>query len=255
MGKITSIGWTDHTFNPWWGCTRVSEGCVHCYAAILANRYGHGWGSAAVRRILSENHWKEPVKWDKAAAARGVRERVFCASMADVFEENKQVVGERLKLWDLIAKTPNLDWQLLTKRPENVTRMVPEAWLDGSWPTNVWIGTSVEDQAAADKRIPELLGIPAAVRFLSCEPLIGRVDLSGVQVGDLQWLIVGGESGSGARIMNLEWARSLRDQSQQRGIALFVKQMGGVRDKRQELEDLPEDLRIREFPSQGGRNE
>jgi len=250
MGKLTTINWTDHTFNPWWGCTKVSEGCRMCYAAIYAHRYGFEWGPSADRRLLSDNHWQEPLKWDKAAGKNGVREKVFCASMADVFEDNQQVVSERLKLWDLIAKTPHLDWQLLTKRPQNITSMVPEAWLTGTWPINVWIGTSVEDQDAANKRIPELLKVPAAVRFLSCEPLLGPVDLKGVKEGDLQWVIAGGESGPGARPMDLAWARSLKDQCQPKGIALWVKQLGGVRDKRHELTDLPEDLRIREFPSQ-----
>jgi protein gp37 len=170
--------------------------------------------------------------------------------MADVFEDSQQVVSERVKLWDLIFKTPNLDWQLLTKRPQNITKMVPATWLSGNWPSNVWAGTSVEDQAAADKRIPVLVQVPAAVRFLSCEPLLGPVNLKGVKEGDLQWVIVGGESGHGARPMDLAWVRSLKDQCQSKGIALWVKQLGGVRNKRHELADLPEDLQIREFPSQ-----
>jgi protein gp37 len=172
--------------------------------------------------------------------------------MADVVEDSQQVFSERVKLWSLIFKTPNLDWQLLTKRPQNITKMVPSAWLTGNWPSNVWIGASVEDQAAADKRIPELLKFPAAVRFLSCEPLLGPVALKGIKEGDLQWVIVGGESGAGARPMDLTWARSLKDQCQEKGIALWIKQLGGVRNKRHELTDLPEDLRIREFPAQNG---
>jgi protein gp37 len=192
------------------------------------------------------------LKWDRQAEKDGVRRKVFCASMADVFEDNQQVVSERLKLWDLIAKTPNLDWQFLTKRPQNILLMVPASWVTGNWPSNVWIGTSVEDQAAADKRIPEILKVPAAVRFLSCEPLIGPVELKEVREGDLQWVIVGGESDPGARPMDLAWARSLKDQCQERGIALWVKQLGGVRNKRHELTDLPENLRTREFPIQNG---
>jgi protein gp37 len=251
MAKETSISWTNHTFNPWWGCTKVSKGCDHCYAATYANRYGFKWGPAAQRRLLGENHWNEPLKWDKQAGKEGVRHRVFCASMADVFEDNQQVLSQRMKLWALVEATPNLDWQLLTKRPQKVKSMVPKAWLEGSWPSNVWVGTSVENQDTADRRIPELLRIPAPIKFLSCEPLLGQVSLDGVGEGDIQWLIVGGESGPGARPMDVEWARDLRDQCQERNISMFVKQMGGGRDKRQDMVDLPEDLRIREFPAPG----
>jgi len=248
MSTLTTISWTDHTFNPWWGCTKVSEGCQHCYAATLAHRYGTAWGPKAARRKLSEHHWQEPLKWDRQARVSGVRGKVFCASMADVFEDNVQVVSERLKLWDLIAKTPHLDWQLLTKRPQNITSMVPNAWLTDGFPVNVWVGTSVESQAVAKARISELLKVPALVRFLSCEPLIGPVDLADLRKGDIHWVIVGGESGPGARPMDLEWARDLKRQCLTKGIALFVKQLGGARNKRKELEDLPEDLRIRKFP-------
>jgi protein gp37 len=248
MSKITSIGWTDHTFNPWWGCVKVSAGCDHCYAATYAHRYGFGWGPQAKRRILSSAHWKQPLAWDQQAAADGVRRKVFCASMADVFEDNPQVVAERQKLWDLIAATPNLDWQLLTKRPENVNKMVPAKWLTDGFPKNVWIGTSVEHQAAADKRIPELLKVNASVRFLSCEPLIGPVDLSNFDLASIDWAIIGGESGPGARAMDPAWARSIKDQCVAKNMKVFVKQMGGVRNKRAELDDLPSDLRLREFP-------
>jgi protein gp37 len=252
MSNITKINWTDATFNPWLGCSKVSPGCALCYAARDAHRWektrGKTWGPGSIRHSYGEEHWKAPLRLNKRAGKLGIRLKVFCASTADVFEDNQQVVSERLKLWNLISKTPNLDWQLLTKRPQNILSMVPATWLTGNWPSNVWIGTSVEDQDAADKRIPVLLKVPAAVRFLSCEPLLGPVDLKGVKEGDLQWLIAGGESQPRCRPMDEAWARSLRDQCKSVGIAFFMKQMGGVRDKRHELADLPEDLRVREFP-------
>lgn len=279
MGENSKIEWTDHTWNPWIGCTRVSQGCVNCYAEALAKRYGKAeWGPAAQRVRTSADNWRKPLQWNRKAEREGRRYKVFCASLADVFEDNDQVAWWRAELFDMIASTPNLDWLLLTKRPENIIpalRAIPvlkrdnlydHLWLKGRFP-NVWLGTSVENQAMADKRIPILAGIPAAVRFLSCEPLLGPVDLSpymggeyltGVEWGgmqetayeppDVHWVIVGGESGPKARQMEADWVRSVRDQCNSAGVAFFVKQMGGVRDKRGELSDLPEDLRIREYP-------
>ena len=181
MGQDSKIEWTHHTFNHWWGCIKVSPGCEHCYAETLSKRYGHSiWGPAKTtqRRTFGEKHWVEPLKWDRLAQVSGERKRVFCASMADVFEDHPQLPSEREKLWALIEQTPMLDWLLLTKRPENVNRMLPDMWELGGLPSNIWIGTSVENQEQADKRIPELLKVPARVRFLSCEPLLGPVDLS-----------------------------------------------------------------------------
>ena len=139
MGEQTGISWTDHTFNPWIGCTAVSAACDHCYAETLAKRYG--WDFAA-RRRTSENNWRNPRRWNRAAERDGVRRRVFCASLADVFDN--QVPPEwRADLWDLIRACPSLDWQLLTKRPQNIARMLPDDWGDG-WP-NVWLGTTAEN--------------------------------------------------------------------------------------------------------------
>jgi protein gp37 len=175
MSANTGIAWTDHTFNPWWGCQRVSPGCEHCYAETFDHRLGgKHWGPQAERRFFGDAHWNEPRKWNKAAREAGVRKRVFCASMADVFEARDDLNGERLRLWQLIEETPWLDWQLLTKRPENVAKILTARWLENPRP-NVWIGTTVEDQKRADERVPELLKVPAAVRFLSVEPLLERV--------------------------------------------------------------------------------
>lgn len=182
MGEGSKIEWTDHTFNPWWGCTRVSPACDHCYAATWAARWEVGWGASAAPRVFGDAHWREPLKWDAAAAKAGIRARVFCASMADVFErrdgEHSDVLDhERSKLWALIALTPHLDWLLLTKRPENVMEMIPASW-SSKLPDNVWVGTTVENQEQADRRIFHLLRVPAHVRFLSCEPLLGAIDLT-----------------------------------------------------------------------------
>lgn len=197
MGENSKIEWTDHTFNPWVGCQRVSPGCEHCYAEAYARRVGHGstkpalWGPAADRRVTSDANWRQPIKWDRDAAREGVRRRVFCASLADVFEDRPELTEPRARLYALIDATPHLDWLLLTKRPENAARLwtVASAGDHGSrhmalptarevWRPNVWLGTTVEDQRRADERIPHLLAVPAAVRFLSCEPLLGPVSLA-----------------------------------------------------------------------------
>ena len=229
MGVKTAIAWTDHTFNPWWGCERVSPGCQHCYAETFAKRTGNiVWGKNADRRRFGDKHWNEPLKWNAAAEKAGRRERVFCASMADVFEYRPDHHDDRQHLWSLIAETPWLTWQLLTKRPENVRDMVPVGWLLGNpgWPSNVWIGTTVEDQKRADERVPILSRIPGAVRFLSCEPLLGPVDLSD-QLDCIHWVIVGGESGPGHRPLDLDHARDLMDQCAETDVAFFFKQVGG----------------------------
>jgi protein gp37 len=262
MGDVTGISWTDHTFNPWWGCSRVSPACVHCYADSQAQRYGHQvWRRNGPRRMLSEANWARPLKWNRDAERAGIPAKVFCASMADVFEDHPQVAEPRKRLWDVIEATPWLQWQLLTKRIGNVAAMAP--WGD-SWPASVWLGTSVENQKYADLRIPELLAIPAAVRFLSCEPLLGPVDIGMPEdhsaherewYGDrwefgcldcaadddehfvrwvipsgpcISWVIGGGESGPKARRSDPAWFRSLRDQCAAAGVPYFMKQTGAV---------------------------
>lgn len=274
MGEGTTIAWCDHTFNPWWGCANVSPGCVNCYAHTWAKRIGFDlWGAKGDRRTFPEKHWREPLAWNAAAQRAGECRRVFCASMADVFEDHPALPPERAKLWPLIEATPWLDWLLLTKRIENVSGMVP--WGD-NWPENVWIGTSVENQEWADLRIPILLELPAIVRFLSCEPLIGPVDLGHflepgyeTQGGDwtempsVDWVICGGESGGHARRMAPEWARSLRDQCRPRdlpyrfeGVPFLFKQTGAIlarewklRDaKGEDMAEWPVDLQIRQWP-------
>lgn len=249
MGKATDISWTDHTFNPWWGCFKVSPGCTHCYAETFAARIGLAgratmatldnpnplrgsiWGPPATteRRFFGDKHWAEPLKWNADALAAGERRRVFCASMSDVFEDHPMLPAQRRRLWNLIEDTPHLDWLLLTKRPENIATMLPQTY----WP-NVWLGTSTEDQQRADERVPKLLRYRdlVPVLFLSVEPMLGPIDLSiavdgRVTTADVDWCIVGGESGPRHRPFEVDWARQLRDQCQAVGIAFHFKQIGG----------------------------
>jgi protein gp37 len=232
LGRNSSIEWTHHTFNPWWGCTKVSPACKHCYAEAWAKRLGMDiWGGRSSRRFFSDSHWREPVRWNAEAAEKGIRRRVFCASMADVFEGRLELDPWRERLWELIAATPALDWLLLTKRPERVRVSVP--WKD-VWPHNVWLGTTVENQHWADVRIPELVKYKAVVRFLSCEPLLGPLDLerwlgSSPQSQGIDWVIVGGESGARSRPMNPDFCRNLRDQCANAGVAFHFKQWGNWR--------------------------
>lgn len=231
MGKNSSIEWTHHTFNPWWGCTKVSPACQNCYAERWSKRLGSDlWGTEANRRFFGENHWREPLKWNKEAKKRGNRKRVFCASMADVFEDREDLNDWRTKLWDLVKETESLDWLILTKRTENIAKMVP--W-KLKWPDNVWIGTTIENQEIATERIPFLLDQAAKVRFISCEPLLGFLDISSWLSCNgenknkcINWVIVGGESGPKARATNPEWIRSLRDQCIKSKTSFHFKQWG-----------------------------
>lgn len=239
MGKDTGITWTDHTFNPWWGCVEVSPACDHCYARELAASKLHGfseqgtrgvaiWGKDAPRRFFGDTHWQQPVTWNRQAERAGERRRVvFCASMADVLETRSDAVGERLdaereRLWRLIAGTPGLDWLLLTKRPQNYRRLVPPGIL--ALPT-VWPGTTVE---SADYlwRAEELLRLGCAgPRWISYEPALGPLDFGeALGPGRLAWIVVGGESGPTRRRMNLVWLEDLAGQCQRARAALFVKQ-------------------------------
>lgn len=370
MGADSNIEWTTHTFNPWRGCTKVSSGCANCYAETLSGRNPKTlgkWGPNGTRVVASENNtagWGAPVKWNREAGEQFSiyedhkhqggpeyqRPRVFCASLADVFEDWKGPIlnskeeqmfvirsfaegripmtldDVRVRLFKLIDATPNLDWLVLTKRPENIIRMTPEIAPSGnldpiasapyghpmrSFRQNLWLGVSVEDQPNADKRLPELLKIPAAVRFVSYEPALGPVDFV-LKLGDgatyntltgqfhglkctgndgskftvetvdknlpkIDWIIAGGESGHGARPCKVQWARDVRQQCKDAGVAFFMKQMGEnivgdarpapvrdevaktttievmqtltIRSKKGNLmEEFPEALRVREFP-------
>lgn len=232
MGQNSKIEWTHHTFNPWWGCVKVSPACKHCYAEAWSNRLGLDlWGNTG-RRTFSDSHWREPLRWNREAAEAGERRRVFCASMSDVFEDRRDLDVWREQLWKLIAETPALDWLLLTKRPEAITDLAP--WKK-RWPANVWLGTTIEDQEWAETRLPHLLRHPAALHFVSCEPLLGPLDITPWLVPGktgrakryaIDWVIAGGESGAKARPMHPGWAESLRDQCCEASVAFHFKQWG-----------------------------
>jgi protein gp37 len=268
MSENSKIEWTDHTFNPWEGCQKVGPGCDHCYAETRNARYAGGqainWGPGAPRRRTGGSNWNKPLAWNAAHAEffakHGRRQRVFCASLADVFD-NAVDPQWRADLFSLIAKTPNLDWLLLTKRIGNVRGMLAElahphdqdlTLLDMMPLPNVWIGATIVNQEEADRDIPKLLAVPARVRFLSMEPLLGPVNLTRIPVSgggfhefdplvtanvlqrpeaypplpQVDWVIVGGESGPGARPMHPGWTRGLRDQCAAAGVPFLFKQWG-----------------------------
>lgn len=272
MTTNSKIEWTDHTFNPWEGCQKVGPGCDHCYAETRNARFGGGvavnWGPGAPRRRTSKANWTMPLHWNARHEAfyaqHGRRQRVFCASLADVFD-NAVPPAWRSELFVLIQQTPNLDWLLLTKRIGNVPAMLeaPGMQKEGL-PANAWLGATIVNQEEADRDIPKLLALPAAYRFLSMEPLLGPVDLTRIPMRDtcaseccrnwqldvlngasycgdverdprddsdeaegrINWVIVGGESGPRARPMHPDWARTLRDQCNAAGVPFFFKQWG-----------------------------
>ncbi|GGD43064.1 DUF5131 family protein [Aureimonas glaciei] len=244
MAEQTAIEWADSTFNPWMGCTKVSPACDHCYAETLMDkRQGKvKWGPHGERVRTVESNWQNPRRWQRQAAAffaeHGRRRRVFCASLADVFD-NKAPAGARDDLWTLIRETPDLDWLLLTKRPQNIAKMLPAFWPEIA--RHVWLGASTENQEEADRRLPLLLAVDPrpAVFFASAEPLLGPIDFRGWLTvawdGDirrtrpaprLRWVIAGGESGPGARPTPPEWYREIRNQCAAAGIAFLFKQWG-----------------------------
>lgn len=303
MAENSKIQWTHHTFNPWIGCAKVHTGCASCYAeALMADRYHRvEWGKDGTR--VRTKTWGDPIRWNKQAEAAGERHRVFCASLADVFEQRAELAPWRADLFRLIDMTSHLDWLLLTKRPENVEAMWHtqvmlcrdekgrQVYHGQSVPTrqrfrreNVWLGTSISDQATAETFGPRLLRCRdlARVLFYSIEPIVGPVQLDANRLGvgpwhdepwpAVDWVIVGGESKQGKaepRVCDLSWVRSIVDQCRVAGVPCFVKQLGSVArcshdapdDDRLALRNMrdrhggdpsewPADLRVREFPDQ-----
>lgn len=291
MGAGSRIAWCDDTFNPWIGCTKVSPGCDHCYAEAIDRRMRYGgvthWGSQVARMRTKPANWEQPLKWDKAQAAYAetmrrfgrpvTPRRVFCASMADVFD-NEVPAWWRSDLFNLVASTPNLTWLILTKRASNLAKMLP--WvMAGRMPwSNVWLGVSVVDQHEADRDIPKLLDVPAAIRFVSYEPAMGPVDFSPYLVEDytgnlltgpcqvwpaLDWVIIGGESGGHARTFMHRWGKNVIAQCQAAGVAVFMKQMGSnARNAEGEQHkyrhragadpmEWQDSMRVQQFPQEG----
>jgi protein gp37 len=241
MAANSKIEWTDHTFNPWIGCTKVSMaangggGCDNCYAAVStpARSMHIAWGAGQPRHRTAPSTWALPKRWNDKAdefyAKHGRRQRVFCASLADVFDNEVDDLW-RADLWDLIEATPGLDWLLLTKRIGNVRGMA-NRWMDaGAWPKHARLGISVTTQAEADRDILKLIGL-GVPNFLSMEPLLEAVNLdadNGLHggPGQLDWVIVGGESGPGARPMRAAWAQAIRDRCAAAGVPFLFKQWG-----------------------------
>lgn len=228
MGEKTAISWTERTWNPWQGCTKVSPGCAHCYMFRDKERFGQD-PTVVVRS--SPPTFRLPLRWKEPAL-------VFTCSWSDWFHEGADVW--RGEAWDIVKRSPHLTFQILTKRPERIADHLPTDW--GKGYQNVWLGTSVENQRWTS-RIPILLDVPAAVHWISAEPLLGPLDLQKVY-GDamdethgvpvlsrLNWVVVGGESGAEHRPMNLDWARKVRDDCVKWGVGFHFKQVGGVRPK------------------------
>jgi len=251
MAKNSSINWTDHTANFWWGCQKVSDGCKHCYAETMSKRLGKQiWGPAETSsREYKKAIWVDLLKWDKQAKAEGVRRRVFVSSMSDFLEDHPQVMGWRNDAVKLIEQVEWLDILLLTKRPENAPML---EWFYGGWPEHVFFGTTIEDNKQRQRMI-DALSVPAKVHFFSVEPMLEFVDMKFPSSKNPKrdiWVICGGESGAGCRPFDWNWARDLRNQCKEKNIAFWMKQGGGYPNPRHDLSDLPEDLRIRELPNE-----
>jgi protein gp37 len=248
MGRETTIAWANATYNPWWGCTKVSPGCDNCYAEAFDKRVGGAhWGKGQPRRTFGDKHWAEPLKWERDAAKTGEQIRVFCASMADVMDDEAPA-GERERLWQLIDATPHLTWLLLTKRPHRYERYLPFQFKH----KNVWLGTSAENQRFYDARWPILGEIAerfGLVSWISYEPALGPLNMGGFH-GNPNWIICGGESGPGHRPMRQEWAENLRRECLATGTAFFVKQMS-ARTPAAGAVLIPAHLLVREFPDAG----
>jgi protein gp37 len=216
----SKISWCDATFNPVIGCTKITEGCTHCYAAEIAARFWPGtWGPKGMRQVMGEAYWRKPLSWNRKAQRTGAPVLVFCGSMCDVFEDHPVADATRPRLWKLIAETPHLTWLLLTKRPARVAAHLPPGWGEG-WP-HVWLGTSIE-LPEYRWRADVLRSLPAAGRFLSCEPLLA--DLGSLDLRGIGWCIVGGESGPDYRPMELAWMQAIANQCIATGVRLHVKQ-------------------------------
>lgn len=226
MGKKSGIAWTDGTFNPWWGCVKVSPACDRCYAESTDARFSDEshWGKDAPRRLFGDKHWNEPLAWNRKAAKSGERFLVFCASMADVFESRDDLDEYRARLWKLIEATPALTWLLLTKRPQNIRRMLAPSLVSAR---HVWLGTTIESPEYLWRADALCASWQAAVRFVSMEPLVAETSIATHLALGLNWVITGCESGDGARDTPTDWYRRLRDECAGAGVPFFLKQADG----------------------------
>lgn len=274
MAAFSDIQWCHHTMNPVEGCVKVSPGCLHCYAEERNKRFhaGSNWGPNSRRLQRSDAYWKQPYKWNEQAKRAGERHRVFCASLADVMEDHEDWIEPRFMLYEMIQRTPWLDYLFLTKRPENFHRFLPWKRNEEPWP-NVWLGVTAENNEQLRIRAPLLLTTPATIRFLSMEPLLEEIEIPREWLqpfheidprlkptAKIDWVIVGGESGSKARHTPLRWFRRVHAQCLSTNTPFFMKQLGSKTDeielgfvqlkhkKGGDPDEWPEDLRAREFP-------
>jgi protein gp37 len=301
MSESSKIEWCDSTFNAWEGCTKISPGCKFCYAETRNIRFNgtrKNWGVGAPRRRTSASNWQKPRRWDRLAGdgrfvydpacgerkfvkkiepgMESVRPRVFCLSLGDWLDDEVPLEWFQ-DLMVLIRETPNLDWLLLTKRPQIFTKRLrhsylkrqdsPQHWWEYNWvhhietPQNIWLGVSIENQEAADFRLPIFRSIPSVKKFISAEPLLGELDVwDHLFINEVDWIICGGESGPGARPFHLEWGLSILDQCEESETAFFMKQVGddpylgnkpfpNAGKKGNQMDLWPEDLRVRQFPA------
>lgn len=261
MGEVTSISWTNHTFNPWHGCTKVSPGCDHCYAEGQDVRYqpvSH-WGKGVPRKTMSDAYWKDPIRWQKNALNGNRIDKVFCGSMCDVMDDESPV-GQRERLWEVIDKTPNLLWQLLTKRPQRYQKYLPA---DGFAHDNVILGATTEDQEFYNIRIRYLYagqqdlevrnslhrGRSNRIKtFISYEPALGALSILPYPGLRPDWVIFGGETGEGRRPMEQKWAEDIKAECEELGVAFFMKQMSAFRPTTA-ASLIPAHLLLRQFPA------
>lgn len=272
IGKNSKIEWRHHTFNAWSGCDRISPGCDNCYAGRIEKRFPGRfgtWGQHGKRVVTSDAYWKRPLRWNAEARETGERKRVLVNSLSDVFEDREDLVGPRRRLGDLIEDCPDLDWLLLTKRPRSSWLLLSVMFRLGQsriLPRNVWVGVTCEDggvQAMDRMRFSQdIWWYDSYVTFVSFEPLLGPIRLPPINyMASIEWAIIGGESGPKARPFHLEWCQNLIAQLRARGTKVFVKQLGAnpvecdasmkLRDRKgADIDEWPEDLRIREIPNE-----
>jgi protein gp37 len=258
VGENTKIAWAHHTFNGWIGCTQVAPECEHCYAEVMAKFRGWAsWGEGQPRKRTTEENWKKPVRWNREAVENNTQCRVFSSSLSDVFDPEVPPQW-RADLFELIRHTPNLDWLLLTKRPAQMRDYLNR--LPGApWP-NIWALVSAGCQKTANSFVPILLDTKAAVRGVSCEPILEPVDFSAWMKGGrlksskLDWIIVGDESGHHPRRSEINWYRRIRRQCNANGVAFFLKQFCDARGRKTETPEL-DGQRWIEFPPTSANRE